>query len=128
MQTFTAPISGDYKLEVWGAASGCKMGDGNLLSHVYGKGGYSYGYYSMNANQVIYVSVGGKGDDGQFQSRNKGGWNGGGDGEWDHNDNESMAGGGGCTSIQASLIEDGQLLNYEFVKNIDVLIVAGGAG
>ena len=128
MQEFTAPISGDYKLEVWGAASGCKMVDGNLQSHVYGKGGYSYGYYSMNANQVIYVSVGGKGDDGQFQSRNKGGWNGGGDGEWDHNDDESMGGGGGCTSIQASLIEDGQLLNYEFVKNIDVLIVAGGAG
>ena len=82
----------------------------------------------MNANQVIYVSVGGKGDDGQFQSRNKGGWNGGGDGEWDHNDDESMAGGGGCTSVQISLKGDGQLFNYESVRNTDVLIVAGGGG
>ena len=128
MQTFTVPITGNYKLEVWGAASGKRLQDNTILNNVYGRGGYSYGYYSMNANQVIYVSVGGKGDDGQFQSRNKGGWNGGGDGEWDHADNESMAGGGGCTSVQISLKGDGQLFNYESVRNTDVLIVAGGGG
>ena len=127
MQTFTVPITGNYKLEVWGAASGKRL-QGNTIFNYYGRGGYSYGYYSMNANQVIYVSVGGKGDDGQFQSRNKGGWNGGGDGEWDHADDESMAGGGGCTSVQISLKGDGQLFNYESVRNTDVLIVAGGGG
>ncbi len=82
----------------------------------------------MSVNQAIYVSVGGKGQDGTYQSRAKGGWNGGGDGEWDHNDDECMGAGGGCTSIQKSLKGDGQLKNYESVKNTDVLIVAGGGG
>ena len=82
----------------------------------------------MSVNQAIYVSVGGKGQDGTYQSRSTGGWNGGGDGEWDHGDDEFMAAGGGCTSIQKSLKGDGQLKNYESVKNTDVLIVAGGGG
>ena len=128
MQEFTAPINGNYKLEVWGAASGCKLGNGLLISHEYGRGGYSYGYYEMDKNQTIYVSVGGKGEGALLRERSRGGWNGGGDGEWDHQDDESTGGGGGCTSVQISLIDDGQLLNYESVKNTDVLIVAGGGG
>ncbi|WP_024990739.1 glycine rich domain-containing protein, partial [Segatella albensis] len=127
-QTFTAPISGNYKLEVWGAASGKKLQNGNLRQELYGHGGYSYGYYDMQKDQTIYVSVGGKGEDGQFESRSQGGWNGGGDGDWDHADDEACAGGGGCTSIQKNLISDGQLFHYESVRNMDVLIVAGGGG
>ncbi len=82
----------------------------------------------MNNNKTIYISVGGKGQNGTFQSRSSGGWNGGGAGEWDHVDDEAEAGGGGCTSIQTSLKSDGQLKNYASVKNTDVLIVAGGGG
>ena len=99
-----------------------------MQTDIYGRGGYSYGSYSMNKNNTIYISVGGKGGQGSLTSNNPGGWNGGGAGEWDHNDDESMAGGGGCTSIQTSLKSDGQLKNYSSVKNTDVLIVAGGGG
>ena len=127
MQTFTAPVSGNYKLEVWGGASGKKFNNGEMTDW-YACGGYSYGNYIMNRNQTIYVSVGGKGEDGQFESRSQGGWNGGGNGDWDHVDDDAMGGGGGCTSIQKSLKKDGQLKNYELVKNTDVLIVAGGGG
>ena len=35
----------------------------------------------MNNNKTIYISVGGKGQNGTFQSRSSGGWNGGGAGE-----------------------------------------------
>ena len=128
MQTFTAPLNTNYKLEVWGAASGYRLVNESIIYSEYGRGGYSYGNYSMNANQTIYISIGGKGEDGQFESRSRGGWNGGGDGDWDHQDDEAMAGGGGCTSIQKSLKENGQLKFYESVKSTDVLIVAGGGG
>ncbi|WP_024990763.1 glycine-rich protein, partial [Segatella albensis] len=78
-----------------------------------GKGGYAQGYYSMYDGQIIYIAVGG----------GAGGiWNGGG---------YSVGGGmngGGATSIQKSLISDGQLYHYESVKETEVLIVAGGGG
>ena len=112
---------------MWGAASGANYAT-ILQTDIYGRGGYSYGNYAMTKNQTIYVSVGGKGKEGSLTSINPGGWNGGGDGQWDHGDDESMAGGGGCCSIQKSLKGDGQLKNYESVKNADVLIVAGGGG
>ncbi len=104
------------------------MQQGVIYPTSYGRGGYSYGYYSMNKNKNIYISVGGKGQDGTLRSRSSGGWNGGGDGEWDHGDDEAMGAGGGCTSIQNTLKSDGQLKNYNSVKNTDVLIVAGGGG
>ena len=107
MQTFTAPVNGDYKLEVWGA-QGCYW---NTVPG--GKGGYARGTYSINKEQNIYIAVGGEG-----QSSS---WNGGGRGA-------SSCTGGGATSIQKSLISDGQLYHYESVKNTDVLIVAGGGG
>jgi hypothetical protein len=98
------------------------------IAQYYGRGGYSYGNYSMNLNKKLYVSVGGKGQDGIVGTRSTGGWNGGGNGDWDHLDDEATGAGGGCSSIQISLKNDGQLKNYSSVKNTDVLIVAGGAG
>ena len=111
MQTFTAPVSGNYKLEVWGGAGGGY--DTTPDRALGGKGGYAQGYYSMYDGQIIYIAVGG----------GAGGiWNGGG---------YSVGGGmngGGATSIQKSLISDGQLYHYESVKETEVLIVAGGGG
>ena len=125
MQTFTAPVTGNYKLEVWGA-QGSGVGPETINRDRGGKGGYARANYSMNKEQTIYIAVGGV----HGLIANEGGltWNGGGDGEWDHTDDESTGGGGGCTSVQISLIDDGQLLNYESVKNTDVLVVAGGGG
>ena len=111
MQTFTAPVAGNYKLEVWGAQGGYW----NTVPG--GKGGYAKGTYSMAKKQNIYIAVGAGGLN--FT------WNGGGLGE----DNRySIRAGGGATSIQKSLLSDGQLYHYESVKETDVLIVAGGGG
>ena len=112
MQTFTAPVDGNYKLEVWGAQGG----DWSTTVPG-GKGGYARGTYSMAKKQNIYIAVGAGGIN--FT------WNGGGLGEdkkW------SISAGGGATSIQKSLLSDGQLYHYESVKETDVLIVAGGGG
>ena len=110
MQTFTAPVNGNYKLEVWGG-----QGQGYEPDPVRpraGKGGYAKGVCLMSKYQTIYIAVGG----GQGTT-----WNGG------HSCNMGMSG-GGATSIQKSLISDGQLYHYESVKDVEVLIVAGGGG
>ena len=111
MQTFTAPVDGVYKLEVWGAQGGA------WSTVPGGKGGYAKGTYSMFKEQNLYIAVGAGGTDLT--------WNGGGLGE---DDWYSISAGGGATSIQKSLILDGQLYHYESVKETDVLIVAGGGG
>lgn len=61
-QTFTAPINGYYKLEVWGA-----QGNGNA------KGGYSTGALHINKGTVLYVYVGGKGQVSSTAAFNGGG-------------------------------------------------------
>ncbi|WP_024990765.1 glycine rich domain-containing protein, partial [Segatella albensis] len=114
-QTFTAPISGDYKLEVWGAQGGEY---GSFPDRAQGgKGGYAKGTYSMAKKQNIYIAVGAGGIN--FT------WNGGG---LEEDNRYSISAGGGATSIQKSLLSDGQLYHYESVKETDVLIVAGGGG
>ena len=126
-QKWTAPKSGKYKIEVWGASSGKKMQNGAYLDDSIAYGGYSVGYLSLENGEELYIAVGGQGKDGVLGIA-AGGWNGGGSGEWDHADDEAIAGAGGATSITTSLIGDGQLKNYESVKTTDVVIVAGGGG
>ena len=149
VQEFTAPETGTYKLECWGAQGGdagiVKIGKG-------GNGGYSSGSVTLNKNQKIYISVGGAGKQAESLIKwQEGGWNGGGVSEpwaaWnatysdgytytDRNDVYSgaddnavhVATGGGATSIQKTLIGDGQLANYENTKDTDVYIVAGAGG
>ena len=53
VQTYTAPVTGTYKLEAWGA-------EGSV------KGGYSSGTKSLSAGQTIYVYIGGKNNDGSY--------------------------------------------------------------
>lgn len=52
VQTFTAPVSGEYMFEAWGASGG-----GSLA----GQGGYTIGTTYLNAGQTIYVYVGQQG-------------------------------------------------------------------
>ena len=89
MQTFTAPITGNYKLEVWGG-----QGMRNY-SGIGGKGGYSYGNYNGGGN--LYVCVGRQGD---YYSAYNGGMGG-----------VSGQCGGGATHIATS--DRGELKNYE---------------
>ena len=124
-QTFVAPVSGTYKLETWGAQGGNAIYDGNELENIF-YGGYSNGQINLQEDSQIFVSVGGKGNIGVVGNQSLGGWNGGGNGDWDHADDEACGGGGGATSIQDILIDDGQLKNYENNKSA-VLMVAGGS-
>ena len=116
MQTFTAPITGNYKLEVWGAQGG---GYGN---HGNGPGGYSGGWRNISKDQILYVVCGGKGVDKNHYTDGTS-YNGGGinvsEISW-----ASGAGGGGATHIATAtgLLRD-------LVDNKEAVIcVAGGAG
>ena len=101
VQTFTAPYTGTYKIECWGAAGGDGWSGG-----VKGYGGYSYGNIKLTAGQNIYINVG----------QQASSYNGGGLGQ---------APGGGATHIATT--NRGELKNYASYQN-EVLIVAGGGG
>ena len=124
-QTFIAPVSGTYKLETWGAQGGNSIDEGIVFVNKF-YAGYSSGKILLEKNKKLFISVGGKGENATVGKSSLGGWNGGGNGDWDHSDNESCGGGGGATSIQTLLINDGQLKNYENKKS-GVLIVSGAS-
>ena len=107
-QSFTVP-SGVNKvhLEVYGAAGG------RAYSKYGGNGGYSYGDLDVVPGDILYINVGGKGQDGRggdYSSKN-GGYNGGGDSLG------GAGGGGGATDIR-----------YNGTALSNRAIVAGGGG
>jgi len=116
VQTFTAPVAGNYQLQVWGAAGG---GPAVVTT---ARGGYSAGVVSLTAGQVISVYVGGAGTDktnATIGTVASGGWNGGGSGYsyWTGPSGAELGGGGGATDIRV----DGLALSNR-------VIVAGGGG
>lgn len=121
IQTFTAPATGIYKLEVWGAQGGIGHNtddDDDDIWYSGGKGGYSYGYAYLEANTTIYVGVGGAGSDSKVSTA--GGYNGG--GSQSYSGKQYRGGtGGGATHIGKS---------NALLKNTSsyVYIVAGGGG
>ena len=133
-QTFIAPISGTYKLEVWGASGG-------TVSQSYrgGYGAYSTGDIHIDENQVLYINVGGVGEvtSSAIDQIAQGGYNGGGSGaNYSLQAGRVAGGGGGATHIafvsgklaslekyKGSLSDDGKY----YVSN-DIVIVSGGGG
>ena len=63
VQEFIVPVSGEYKLEVWGAQGG--KGESYSTNYVYpstgGMGGYSTGIVYLTKGTVLYVQVGSQG-------------------------------------------------------------------
>ena len=112
IQVFTAPTSGIYKLEAYGAQGGAEWGTGGAA------GGYAMGYKKMKQGESVYICVA------SAASGTSAGYNGGGGGyfgEWGGGERTSGAGGGGCTSITTT--NRGVLRN--FASNTDeVLLVA----
>ena len=133
-QTFIAPISGTYKLEVWGASGG-------TVSQSYrgGYGAYSTGDIHIDENQVLYINIGGVGEvtSSAIGQIAQGGYNGGGSGaNYSLQAGRVAGGGGGATHIafvsgklaslekyKGSLSDDGKY----YVSN-DIVIVSGGGG
>ena len=133
-QTFIAPISGTYKLEVWGASGG-------TVSQFYrgGYGAYSTGDIHIDENQVLYINIGGVGEvtSSAIDQIAQGGYNGGGSGaNYSLQAGRVAGGGGGATHIafvsgklaslekyKGSLSDDGKY----YVSN-DIVIVSGGGG
>ena len=121
-QVFTSPITGSYKLEVWGA-------QGGSLSTTYygGYGGYSSGKMNIKNSEKIYINIGGQGSDYSLDKLAHGGYNGGGYGgvpNTTYSDRQGGCGGGGATHIA---ITSGLLSSFENKKE-GILIVAGGGG
>ena len=121
-QTFTAPVSGTYRLETWGA-----QGGSHTVEKHGGYGGYSLGTINLKINDNIFINVGGQGainnsDVGKITS---GGYNGGGATFADETVFLNYgASGGGATHIAN---KSGLLSSLENYKN-NILIVSGGGG
>lgn len=122
---------GAYKLECWGAQGG----NSNQSNGTYGnggKGGYSTGILNVSTNTTIYITVGEQGQNGVFNTRTAGGFNGGGDG---YGTNNSGVGGGGGGASDISLMSPVFSHSSYFINNIrdtnsllSRIIVAGGGG
>lgn len=110
-------VSGNYKLEVWGAQGG------SYDSYVGGYGAYSSGTIYLEAGTKLYIAVGGTSLDACNIQYCSGGYNGGGRGAGSDHPVYST-GGGGATHIAkvSGLLKD-------FASDVsNLLIVAGGGG
>lgn len=124
MQTWTAPYSGYYYIEAYGAAGGEDASRG-------GYGGYVKMYTYLNKGTNLYITCGQKGwtqfGNAAKVSADNPTYNGGGRAGYstvDSQNNSWFSGiGGGATSIAIS--NHGELKNFASCKN-DVLMVAGG--
>ena len=136
-QKYEVKASGTYRLEVWGAEGGCAYGGIDETAYRRqrgGYGGYAKGEIDLAAGDILYIYVGGKGQDGRLGDWAYGGWNGGGRGcndsynGWgrEGDQSESSGGGGGATHIALNTNRGG-LSTYASYKD-EVLIVAGGGG
>ena len=117
-QLFITPKAGRYKLEVWGAQGGnlVNVKDG-------GYGGYSVGTVSLKKDQVLFINVGGRGNDDTNMAKT-GSYNGGGQNAVVTVGYSKVGGGGGATSIA---LKSGTLPELKNLKEY-VIIVAGGGG
>lgn len=107
VEEFTAPYTGKYYIEMYGAAGG------NANAMKGGTGGKTAGYYNLKQGEKLFICVGGKG------TNREGGYNGGG------LPTAGAYGGGGATSITTT--NRGSLDHFEHNKE-EIIAVAGGGG
>ncbi|WP_168735527.1 glycine rich domain-containing protein [Cohnella fermenti] len=108
VQTFTAPSTGTYTLEVWGAEGGRTYYNTVGNYGMPGLGGYAKGEVSLAAGQQLDVYVGGAGGQGA-----NGGWNGGGKGTEAY----TTSTGGGATDIRMQGTSPTTLYQWDFVNS-----------
>ena len=129
VEEFTAPYTGTYKLQCWGAQGGSVQLSSETGKPFAGggKGGYSYGDANLTEGKVLYVYVGGTPAPQTKMTSDcylEGGYNGGGHAFWWKDDNINNGAGGGATHI-ASVT--GLLSKLSQNKN-DIYMVAGAGG
>ncbi len=131
--TWTAPYTGTYQFEAWGADGGdaWETPGHNRLGIAGGKGAYTKGKISLQEGDVVFVYVGGKGTNGvrSTSSTNyviEGGWNGGGNGHQDGNNDDCGGAGGGATDFR--IISGGALWNNLNSLQSRIMVAAGGGG
>ncbi len=122
IQSFTAPWTGTYQLEVWGAQGGSYSSRGCYG----GLGGYSAGQVHLNKNDTIYIVIGGAGNGNGTHTSQLGGYNGGGNAFPNQDVNEIAASGGGATHIATT--NRGVLANYNSYRSELLIVAAGGGG
>ena len=109
VEEFTAPYTGTYKLQCWGASGQSFFGEDTALP---GLGGYAAASYQIKTNHIIYICAGGYAN----------GYN----NKCDYTD---FALGGGATSITIEIgAELKELFNKQDQDKDKVLLVAGGGG
>lgn len=116
VQTYTASISGNYKLEVWGAQGGDMII--SPWTGIGGRGGYSSGNIHMEAGSKLFVYVGGQGQGYNGSANHYGGWNGGG------TCYQGASGGGGATDIRTI----GGIWNDTTSLNARIIVAGAGGG
>lgn len=137
-QTFTAPATGFYQIELWGAQGGNSVGNNSkTCSYNRGKaygsgcggfGAYTSGVIKLNKDEVIYIYVGQRGLDAKVRNNRAGGWNGGGSSTYDHSDDEASGSGGGATDIRLVPTSTNTTWNeFESLKS-RIMVAAGGGG
>jgi len=143
IQSFTAPVTGTYQIQLWGAKGGQSCSEGTVNPNR-PSGGYTVLNVSLTKGQTIYFAVGGHGADNSFSrsksaaAANPGGWNGGGNGFTDaavdeggnfsSTTREGSGGGGGATAAYTAVSGDGQLANYSGKTGSILGVAGGGAG
>ncbi len=110
-QTFTAPQTGTYKIELWGAQGG------DYNDALGGKGAYTAGEINLTKGDVLHVYVGEQPHDHQ------GGYNGGSSG-WEKTRDGVYRGGGGATDIR---LTSGAWNNTASLAS-RLMVAGGGAG
>lgn len=122
IQTFRAPYTGKYKIELWGA-------QGGSYNETYygGYGGYSSGIIELNENEKLYIHVGGQGTSciGTSCKIAYGGYNGGGNSAYKEGSTSKFknVSGGGATDVRTVA---GSWNNEESLYSR--IMVAGGGG
>ena len=125
---FLVPVTGDYTIEAWGAQGGQSYGNG-AYREVGGYGAYSTGKIHLEKRQILYINIGGQGEQAMYNVDAKGGYNGGGNAAHDHSNEgsngESAGGGGGASHIAFT---SGLLSELESKKDQVIMVAAGGGG
>ena len=128
-QTFIAPLTGNYKIELWGAEGGAGSADGHNFIFPGGRGAYVTGNIRITKCSKLYVYVGALGENHLWndEAPSDVSFNGGGTGGYDRstgNDSDSGGSGGGATDIR---LVNGSWDSFDSLKT-RIMIASGGGG